>query len=325
MHSISRRGFVMAGLASALVPVRSWADGFPERPVTIICPYAAGGSGYVVLRLMQPEMEKAFGQSVIIEARPGGGGNIGAMAVLHSKPTGYTLLMGATNNFVINQFLFRNLSYDPLKDFSLIARPTIIPSVFYTNSSVPVHNLQEFIAYAKAHPGKLNYASPGVGTTPHLAVERLKQITGINLVHIPFGGAPPAMQALLSNNVQLYLAGYGVGRAYTKGGKIRMLAVASEQRLPVISNIPTVIESGIPGYTASNWWGVAAPKGTPAARLDRVYKAVMQAVDSKAFVDRVKGLGFLPGHETSSQFAASAKAEAKVWKETIERGHLSIR
>lgn len=321
MSGLNRRTFVVASAAAALTfsGSRSKAAGFPERPVTIVCPYSAGGAGDVVLRMMQPVLEKQLGQSVIIEARPGGGGNIGAHVVAQAKPDGYTLLLGATNNFVINQFLFKNLNTDPLQVFTLVTRPSIIPSVFYTNPSVPATTLPEFIAYAKTKPGKLNYASPGVGTTPHLSVERLKQIAGIDLVHVPYRGAPASMQALLTDDVQLYLAGYGVGRAFVEQGKVRMLAVGSERRLAVLPDVPTTIESGLAGYTASNWWGLAAPKDTPAEVVATVYAAFKTAAADKGVNERMAKLGFLTGDETPSAFAASAAAEAKVWEDTIKK------
>jgi tripartite-type tricarboxylate transporter receptor subunit TctC len=323
MSGFDRRTFLAAAAATALTSSGRWssarASGFPERPITIIYPYGAGGSGDVVLRMMQPILEKQLGQSVIIETRPGGGGNIGAHAVAQAKPDGYTLLMGATNNFVINQFLFKALGLDPLKAFALVTRPAIIPSVFYTNPSVPARTLQEFIAYAKTKPGKLNYASPGVGTTPHLSVERLKQIAGIDLVHIPYRGAPAAMQALLTNDVQLYLAGYGVGRAFVEQDKVRMLAVGSEHRLPALPNVPTTIESGLAGFTASNWWGLAAAAGTPRAAIDTIYAAMKAAAADPTVAARLAKIGFIAGAETPAAFTASAKAEAKVWEDTIKK------
>lgn len=323
MSGLNRRTFMVAGAATALTSSGWWsqakASGFPERTITIVYPYGAGGAGDVVLRTMQPILEKQLGQSMIIETRPGGGGNIGAHVVAQAKPDGYTLLLGATNNFVINQFLFKSVPVDPLKAFALVTRPAIIPSVFYTNPSVPARTLKEFIAYAKTKPGKLNYASPGIGTTPHLSVERLKQLTGIDLVHIPYRGAPAAMQALLTNDVQLYLAGYGVGRAFVAEDKVRMLAVGSEQRLPVLPNVPTVIESGLAGFTASNWWGLAAPNGTPSAVINKIYAAMKVAADDPMVKGRLEKIGFIANAETPSAFTASAGAEAKVWEDTIKK------
>jgi tripartite-type tricarboxylate transporter receptor subunit TctC len=298
------------------------AAGFPDRPVTVIIPYAAGGAGDTIMRMLSPVMERELGQPLVIDNRAGGGGTIGAQAAAKATPDGTTLLLGATNNFVINQFLFPKISFDPLERFALITKVADVPSVLYASLSAPA-TLGEFIAYAKANPGKLSYASPSVGTTPHLAVERLKQLTDIELVHVPYRGAPPAMQALIANEVQLYLAGWGVGRGQVETGRVRALAVASPQRVP---NVPlaTAIESGAAGYVASNWWGLAAPHGTPQSAIDKIFHAVTTALADSAVRQRLDQLGFIPVGNTPNQFSEEAKTEAKVWAGTIIRGKLAI-
>jgi tripartite-type tricarboxylate transporter receptor subunit TctC len=323
MTRLTRRAFVTAAAAAAFMPRRAFAA-FPERPITVIIPYAAGGAGDVIARLISEVMEKKLGQPLVIDARAGGGGMIGAKAVASAAPDGHTLMMGATNNFVINQFMFPKTSFDPLAEFVPITRVAVVPSVMYMNPSVPVKTLGEFVAFAKANPGKLSYASPSVGTTPHLAVERLKQLTGIELVHVPYRGAPPAMQALVTNDVQLYLAGWGVGRGFVQGGKVNALAVASEKRLPNVPDVPTANESGVPGYIAENWWGLAAPKGTPQAAIDTLHAAVKTALQDPAVEKKLTELGFLPGGETPAQFAKNAKAEAEIWRETVAKGKLAV-
>jgi tripartite-type tricarboxylate transporter receptor subunit TctC len=191
------------------------------------------------------------------------------------------------------------------------------------NPAVPANTLGEFIAYAKANPGKLCYASPSVGTTPHLAVERLKQLTGIELIHVPYRGAPPAMQAVLANEVQLYLAGWGVGRSYVEDGRVRALAVASKERVANVP-LPTASESGVPGSVASNWWGLAAAQGTPRPALNKIYQAVSAALADKDVQQRLEELGFTARGEPPEQFLQDAKAEAQVWEETISRGQLAV-
>jgi tripartite-type tricarboxylate transporter receptor subunit TctC len=295
---------------------------YPERPITVVIPYAAGGAGDTILRLLQPAIERNLGQPLVVDNRAGGGGTIGAQAVAKTTPDGYTLMLGATNNFVINQFMFPKVSFDPLASFALITKVADVPSVLYTNINGPGKTLGEFIAYAKANPDKLSYASPSVGTTPHLAVERLKQLTGIELVHVPYRGAPPAMQAVIANEVHLYLAGWGVGKGQVETGRVRALAVASEKRVPNVP-LPTAIESGVPDYVASNWWGLAAPQGTPQPVLDRIYKAITVALADPGVVQRLDELGFLPGGEPPRKFFDEARAEAKVWAETISRGKLA--
>jgi tripartite-type tricarboxylate transporter receptor subunit TctC len=324
MTRLTRRAFVATAVsAAAFVPRRAFAA-FPDRPVTVIVPYAAGGAGDMIMRLISNAMEKALGQPIVIDARGGGGGMIGAKAVASAAPDGHTLMMGATNNFVINQFMFPKTSFDPLTEFAPITRVAVVPSVMYMNPSVPVKTLGEFVAYAKANPGKLSYSSPSVGTTPHLAVERLKQLTGIELVHVPYRGAPPAMQALITNDVQLYLAGWGVGRAFVQSDKAKALAVASDKRLPNVPDVPTASESGVPGYVAENWWGLAAPKGTPQAAIDAIHAAVKAALQDEAVAKKLEELAFLPGGETPAQFAKAAKAEADIWRETVAKGKLAV-
>lgn len=323
MTRLTRRAFVTAAAASILLPRRAFAA-FPDRPITVIVPYAAGGAGDVLTRLISDAMEKKLGQPIVIDARGGGGGMIGAKAVASAAPDGHTLMMGATNNFVINQFMFPKTSFDPLTEFVPITKVAVVPSVMYMNPAVPAKTLGEFVAYAKANPGKLSYSSPSVGTTPHLAVERLKQLTGIELVHVPYRGAPPAMQALITGDVQLYLAGWGVGRAFVDSGKARALAVASEKRLPNVPDVPTASESGVPGYIAENWWGLAAPKGTPQPIITALHDAVQAALQDPAVMKKLAELGYLPGGESPAQFAKDAKAEADIWRNTVARGKLAV-
>jgi tripartite-type tricarboxylate transporter receptor subunit TctC len=215
------------------------------------------------------------------------------------------------------------VNFDPLSAFALITKVADVPSVLYTNPLVPAKTLGEFIAYAKAHPGKLSYASPSVGTTPHLAVERLMQLTGIELVHIPYRGAPPAMQALMANEVQLYLVGWGVGRSHVEAGRVRALAVAALQRQPNIP-LPTAIENGVSDYVASNWWGLAAPQSTSPAVLDKIYRAVLTALADKTVQQRLDEQGFTPGGDMPQKFLEDTKTEANIWAQTISRGKLAI-
>ncbi|WP_198164594.1 Bug family tripartite tricarboxylate transporter substrate binding protein [Rhodoplanes sp. Z2-YC6860] len=318
----TRRSMVLLGLALVAGLSRASAAEFPERPITVIIPYAAGGAGDTITRLLSPVIERELGQPLVIDNRPGGGGMIGAQAVAKAAPDGHTLMVGAANNFVINQFLFPKVSFDPLTAFTLITKIADVPSVLYASLSAP-STLAEFIARAKANPGKLSYASPSVGTTPHLAVERLKQLTGIDLVHVPYRGAPPAMQALMADEVQLYLAGWGVGKAQVEARRVQALAVASRERVPSVP-LPTAIESGVPDYVASNWWGLAAPRGTPQPVIDRIHRAALAALADPTIRQRLDDLAFVPAGDAPQKFLDDCKAEAKVWGETISRGKLAI-
>jgi tripartite-type tricarboxylate transporter receptor subunit TctC len=319
----SRHTLVIATVALLVGSPHARAAEYPGRPITVIIPYAAGGAGDSIIRLLSPVMERSLGQPLIIDYRTGAGGTVGAQAVAKAAPDGHSLLLGATNNFAINQFMFPKASFDPLAAFTLITKVADVPAVLFTNPVVPANTLAEFIAHAKANPGKLSYGSPSVGTTPHLAVERLKQLTGIDMVHIPYRGAPPAMQALIANDVQLYLVGWGVGRSHVDAGRVRALAVASAQRVPGIP-LSTAIEAGVPDYVTSNWWGLAAPHGTPQPVVDRLHRAIAEALADSTVRSRLDELGFVPAGNAPARFLEEARAEAKVWAETISRGKLVV-
>ena len=323
MTAIDRRT-MMLGAALSTLGTRAWSETFPARPIKVIVPFGAGGSGDMAMGALSPVMERQLGQHIVVEARPGSAGIIGVQDVIRANPDGYTLLLGTTNNFVINQFMFPKQPVDPLSSLTLITKLVSGPLVVYVNPGVPARTFGEFISYAKAHPGKLNFASPGVGTAPHLAVERLKQLAGIDLVHVPFHGAPEAMQALLENQVQLYLAGWVVGRSYVESGAIRALAVAAGQRLPDIP-LPTSAEGGLPQYIASNWWGLAAPKGTPSAVINQIYLAAKAALADPKARSLLEKAGYLIVGDTPDAFARDAQSEAQTWSKTIERGDLAVR
>ena len=301
--TFDRRTF-LACCAAMTAPVGgARAAGWPDRPITVVVPYAAGATGTVVMQLLAEQMGAKLGQPIVVEPSPGAGGNIGAGIVAAAAPTGYTLLVGATNNFVINQFLFANMKFDPMTAFEPVTRLVDGPLIFFCHPSLPAKTMPEFIAYARANPGKLNFASPGIGTSPHLATERFKQVAGIEMTHVPFTGSPPAMQALLSNQVQLYLAAYAVAAGHLASGAVRALA----------------------SVTASNWWGMAAPKGTPADIIARLREAVVEAMKSSKVLERFEQLGIEPVGDTSAHFAADLVAEAGIWRETVEKAGLSAK
>lgn len=314
---IAAAAFCLMSVSSAM------AQAFPARPITVVIPYGAGGAGDALIRLLATVMEKRMGQPLIVESRPGGGGTVGARHVANAQPDGHTLLLGATNNFVINQYMFPKQNMDPMQAFALITKVADVPSVLYAPVALNVNSLADFVAAARAAQGKFSYASPSVGTVPHLAVERLKQMTGANIVHVPFKGAPPAMQAVLRNDVQLYLAGWGLGRSFVETNKMRALAVASPARIPGIP-LPTADESGVKGFVAGNWWGLAAPKGTSPAVIDRLHQEVTFALQDAKVKARLQAMGYVPGGLSPQAFANEAKAEAEIWKKTVEAGNLAV-
>ena len=309
-----------AGFCPRAAPAK---DVYPTRPVRVIVPFAAGGVGDTVIRILAPTIEKKLGQKLVIESKPGATGNIGAQEVARAPADGHTLLIGTASNFVINQFLMK-MSFDPLAALPPIAKVADIPLIFCSNPSVPVHDLPGFIQYARAHRGQLNYGSPGNGSNNHLLAEKLKQLTGIELTHVPYRGAPQGMMATLTNEVQLYPVGFAVVAGHLQAGKLTALAVTANARLPVLPEVPTVIEAGLPGLTSSNWWAIAAPKGTPEPILRRLNEAVVEAMGIPAVTGQYAALGMRVPTQTREQFIASLQPEAEEWAEVIRRGKITL-
>jgi len=320
MFRLSRRQIL---IGSALAPLAAHAARYPDRPIRVIVPYTAGGLAETILRMLAVSMEARLGQKLVIEAKPGAAGNIGTQEVARADPDGYEILVAATNNFVINQFLLK-MSFDPLTALTPIAKVADVPLVLFSNPSVPARTLPEFIDYARAHPGELNYGTPSIGTVNHLLIERLKQTTGIELTHVPYKGSPEALLALLKNDIQLFPIGLSVGLGHLREGKLTALAVAANQRLRMVPGVPTMTEAGFPGFTASNWWGMAGPAGTPDDIADTLHKAVAEALATQPVQARFLEMGMLAPEITRQQFAASLKAEAALWSETIARGNIKI-
>jgi tripartite-type tricarboxylate transporter receptor subunit TctC len=297
---------------------------FPDRPITVVVPFGAGGAGDAVLRIVSEPVEATLGQKLIVVAKPGAGGNLGAQSVASAAPDGYTLLLGATGNFVINQFLFANMAFDPLKALQPITMIADVPAVFFMNPSVPARNIGEFIAHAKANPGKLNYGSPSVGSTPHLGVEWLKMMAGLDLVHVPFQSAPQAVQALLRNDIQLYLGGVVLAQGHIESGALRAIAVSSPKRLSALPDVPTLEESSIKNFNPSNWWMLAAPQGTPDTIVNVLHKTFAAALTDKKVLSRLEQLGFAPGGQPPAEVASRIAAEAAVWSDLIKRAKIAI-
>jgi tripartite-type tricarboxylate transporter receptor subunit TctC len=268
-------------------------------------------------------MERTLGQRIVIESRPGAGGNVGTLEVARAQADGYTLLVGAMNNFVINRSLMR-MTVDPLAALTPVTKVAEIPIVFFSNPSVPARDLGEFIAYARANPGKLNYGSQGNGSLNHLLSERLKEVAGVEITHIPYGGSPPAMMALLANQIQLFSAGLVVGATHLGEGKLTALVVTAENRLPVLPDVPTMIEAGFPNLTILNWWGMAAPKGTPEPIIRMLNQSVGEALTDSLVVERFAALGMLVPTQTREQFTTSLRSEAELWAEIIQRTRIAI-
>ena len=297
---------------------------WPEMPIRIVVPYAAGSAGDLILRQMLPGLQARLGQALVVDNKAGAGGNIGAMEVVRAKPDGYTLLLGATNNFVINQYLYKGMGFDPLQALTPITKVVDVPSVLFINSSLPALNYREFAEYAKANPGKLNFGSPGNGTTPHLSGVALSDAMGAQMTHIAYKGAQPGTTGLLGNEVQMFLVGFGVGGAHLSGGRIRALAVVANERIKVMPDTPTAREAGVPDVILSNWWGLAAPRGTDQSIVKRLSDEIRALQAQPAMQQFLSAQGFVGAANSPDDFARQLAREAAQWQSIVKKSGATI-
>ena len=261
---------------------------FPEKPIRLVVPVAAGGSLNLYTRYIAQKLTESFKQTVIVDNRPGANGIIGADIVAKAAPDGYTLLMGATPTLAINVTLYADkMTYNPERDFSPITLVAKAPSVLAVHPSLPVKNLKELITYAKSNPGKLNYASSGTGSGNHLTGEMLKTATGIDIIHVPYAGGGPGLIALLAHQVDIMITPPPILIPMAKTGRIRLIAVSSIKRSPAIPDVPTLDESGIPGFESTVWYCVVAPRGTPLTIVTKLHDALTNILTSNEFKDRL--------------------------------------
>ncbi len=305
-----------AALASVSALAQSGA-GYPNRPLRFIVPYAAGGNGDIVSRIIAQKLIAQIGQQIVIDNRGGAGGNIGAELAARAAPDGYTLMLG-TNTHVINMSLFAKLPYDIQRDFAPITLATSAPMVLMVHPSLPAKTVKEFIALAKAHPNKLNYATGGSGSSAHVITELFKSMAGVQLTHVAYKGVAQATTDLIAGQIQMSFNSTSTALAHMQAGRVRALAISTAARSSAAPGLPTIAESGLPGFDASIWQGVFAPARTPTdivARLNREIVAALNAGDVKEQL-RVQGLDTLPS--TPEQFAAFIKVEIAKWAQVIK-------
>jgi tripartite-type tricarboxylate transporter receptor subunit TctC len=308
---------VAAVLALAALPAGA-ADEYPARAVRVVVPFAPGGGTDVVGRILAQQLSQRLGQSFVIENRPAGSGIVGADFVAKAQGDGYTLLF-AFSSLSSSAKLISHLPYDPTTDFAPVALATTSPLVMFLHPSVPATNLREFIAYAKANPGKLNYGSSGPGSSPHLATELLMSMAGIQMTHIPYKGIAPAITAQIANEVQMSLTPIAVGMPHARAGKLRALASAGLKRSAAIPDVPTIDESGLPGFEVIAWWGMLAPAKTPrpvVTLLNREVRAVLEIPEvKKSLLDQ----GMDPASGTPEEFASLIRADMDKWGDVGRR------
>ena len=307
---VRRRLILVPALAAVAVFLpAAWSGGafaqaFPSKPVKLVIPFPPGGSLDAVGRAIADKLTQMWGQSVVVDNKPGAGGNIGADFVAKSAPDGYTVVMGALSTHAVNPSLYPKMPYDAVKDFAPISLVAITPNVLVVNPSLPVNSVKDLIAYAKANPGKLSFGSGSNGSAGHLAGELFKVDTGTDMVHIPFKGGAPALQALLAGDTQLMFDNLANSMQQVKAGKLKALAVTTEKRSALVSDLPTMAESGVPGFDISTWFGIMAPAGTPPDVIAKWNTDLVKVLNSPDMRERMTAQGAEAAPDTPAEFSA---------------------
>lgn len=322
-----KKRFISAVIAAAGVLAAAHAGGtgaqavFPEKPVRMIVSFAAGGPNDFIARVISQKLSDHWGPPVIVDNRPGAGGNIGTEVAAKASPDGYTLTLVSTA-FVVNPSLYRKVGYDAFKDFSPVTLAAVSPLIFVAHPSLPAKNIREVVQLAKKTP--LNYASPGAGTTGHLGGEMLNAMAGIKMLHIPYKGAGPATADLLGGQVKFGLTALPPAVPHVKSGRLTAIAVTTLKRVTILSDVPTVSESGYPGYQVDNMYGILAPAGTPKAVINKLHADIVRVLGMPEVKDRLLAQGFEPLGNTPEEFGRYLKSEAIKWAKVVKESGAKV-
>ena len=319
---LTKKLFLILGL-TALTSIAS-AQSFPDKPITLVVPNPPGGLVDTSARLLSEPLTRVIGQTVVVDNKPGASGNIAYQFVANAKPDGYTLLISYSGYHVGNPALMDKLPWDPVKDFSPIALLTVSTNVIAVHPSVPVNNLKEFIAYAKANPGKLNYASQGNGSVSHIGTEMFKQTTGVEMVHVPYKGSGPAIQDVLAGQVQVFITTPPSVMQHVQSGKLKGLAVTGKNRHPGMPNVPTTAEAGLPSFQLESWVGLFAPAGTPAPVVAKLTDSVKKSFTLPEVKERADAAGVELRYLTPAATDALVKKELPYWNKVIKSSNITL-
>ncbi len=323
-HALLKRRHLLLGAAAAGLPSALFAQAaWPNKPVRIVVPFAPAGTTDILARALAPELGKAFGQVFVIDNRPGAGGNLGADMVAKSAPDGYNLLMGTVGTHAINAALYPKMPFDPVRDFTPIVLVAGVPNVLVMNpakaEALKINSVADLIRYARAHPGELNMASSGNGTSIHLSGELFKSMTGTFMTHFPYRGSGPALLDLMGGTMDLMFDNLPSALPQIKAGKLKALAVTSAQRSATVPELPTIAEAGpVKGFDASSWFGLFAPAGTPADIVNRIQQETAKSFAAPAFKERLLSQGAIPGGQPPAEFVAFIAAETKKWAQVVK-------
>ncbi|MBV8753956.1 MAG: tripartite tricarboxylate transporter substrate binding protein [Hyphomicrobiales bacterium] len=316
--TIPRRSFLHVVAGAALTAGMRPASGqdYPTRIVRLIVPFGPGGAPDILARLIGQWLSERLGQTFVVENRPGAGGNLGTQLVIDAPPDGHTLLLVSLAN-AVNVSLFEHLNFDFARDIAPVAAISRDPNVMVVNPSFPTHTLPEFVAYAKANPGKVNMASPGIGTSPHMAGELFKLMTGVDMVHVPYRASPPAITDLMGGQVQVYFSPIAAGIEYVRAGKLRALAVSSTKRSDALPEVPSIAEL-VPGYDSGAFYGIGAPAKTPAAIVERLNREIEAGLADATLKSRMADLGSVPFLGSPADFGQLMAAETDKWTKVVK-------
>lgn len=322
----TRRDLLKLGSAAVMAssPLLLHAAGWPERPIRLVVPSAAGGSPDAICRILTTELARSLGQAFFVDNKPGAGGNIGMADIVHAEPDGYTLGYGNVGTLSINRSLYKKLPYDPDRELVSVALLGYVQNALVVRKELGVNSVKELIALAKAKPGTLSMGSAGNGTTGHLGGELFKSMTGTAMVHIPYRGSPQAIQDLMGGQVDLMFDNLSSIAPHIKAGRLKVLAVTGARRSPLFPNIPTLAESGVPGYDVVAWGGIVAPAQTPRAIITQLNSAINTILGMPATGEKYAAIGFEPVQGPAERLAERARREAPLWAQVIKRSGAQV-
>ena len=319
MRTVGHFAALLAGSLCALWPCAALPQGaFPEHPLRLIVPFPPGGSTDIVARVIAAKMSEGIGKTVIVDNRPGAAGNVGTAEAAKAAPDGYTMLFHIATTAVINPLVMKNLTYDPLKDLQPVAMIAKIPNVLIVNKDVPARNLKELIAWIKANPGKLNYGSSGTGGAMHLSGELFKKQAGIDIQHVPYKGSAPAMQDLMGGTIVFMFDNITGSIGPAKSGQVKLLGVTTDERVGVVSDVPTIAEAGLPEFKNSSWFSLFTRAGVPAPVLARLEAEALKAINHPDTLAKLRDLGAIPAPMGAAQLDRFWKADFDYWRPVVQ-------